>query len=190
MDVEGGKQQKKENLTNHDTRCRGLSEEERGLIKQSAVYRIAFVIAKFMDRYLVDPVVGLLFPVVGDFITSIFIIPFIYISLFRIRSLPLTLAIIFNTLRDIAIGLIPFWIGAVCDFFNRSNIQNMKLIIGFVEGNQKIIDEVNRKAVWMGVLIVVCCILICLLLLLVGKIFEVFGYGLGWLSGFVNYHPI
>ena len=69
-------------------------------------------------------------------------------------------SIMFNVLRDMAIGLIPFWVGNILDFFNRAYLQNCRLIVGFVEDDREIIREVNRKAFWMGVGIVVCCILI------------------------------
>lgn len=59
----------------------------------------------------------------------------------------MTLAVIFNILRDVALGLIPFYIGDIIDFCNRAYLQNCKLIVGFVEDDQEVINEVNRKAV-------------------------------------------
>lgn len=41
------------------------------------------------------------------------------------------------------------------DVFNRSYLQNMRLIVGFVEGDKKIVAEVNGKAVGTAVFIVV-----------------------------------
>ena len=99
-------------------------------------------------------------PGFGDFLTSLLVWPFIYVAAFKVRSLPLTLAVIFNVLRDIAIGLIPFWIGDILDAFNRGYLQNCRLIVGFVEDDQEVIDEVNGKAWWMGVLIVLFCFII------------------------------
>lgn len=107
-----------------------------------------------------DPILGFFIPGLGDALTSIFVLPFIYVSIFQIRSLPLTLAIIFNILRDVAFGLIPFWIGDFIDVFNRAYIQNSKLIVGFVEDDKKVIEEVNRKAFWTGILIVIFCLII------------------------------
>ncbi|WP_158608746.1 DUF4112 domain-containing protein [Neisseria weixii] len=44
------------------------------------------------------------------------------ISLFKTRSIPLTLVVIFNSLLDLLIGLIPV-IGTALDFFHRLQTQ-------------------------------------------------------------------
>ena len=94
-------------------------------------------IADWMDRFYVDAIVGLAAPYgVGDLIMALFSLVYMYFSLFILHSIPLTLAIVNNTLRDIAIGLIPFFIGDVLDFFHQSNRQNMRLIEGFVNGGE------------------------------------------------------
>ena len=91
------------------------------------------------------------------------------------RSLPLTLAVIYNSLVDIVIGLIPFWIGNICDFFHRSYLKSLRQIVGFVEDDREVIDEVNRNAVKMGILIVVFCFIIYLLVALAIEIVEWIG---------------
>lgn len=139
-------------------------------IKSSRSYRLAERIAKWMDRYYLDAVLGLLLEGVGDFLTQLLTLPYIYVSAVKIRSLPLTLAVIYNALRDLAIGLIPFYVGDVLDVFNKSYIRNFKLIAGFVNGDRSVISEVNRKAVRMGVLIVALCVLIYFLVLLTIKV--------------------
>lgn len=101
-------------------------------------------------------------------------LPYIYVSAVKIRSVPLTLAVIYNALCDIAMGLIPFYIGDVIDVFNKSFVQNFKLIVGFVEDDKKIISEVNRKAVRMAVLIVMLCVIIYFLVLLTIKVMTWF----------------
>ena len=127
-------------------------------------------IAKWMDSYYLDAVLGLLLEGVGDFLTQLLTLPYIYVSAVKIRSLPLTLAVIYNALRDLAIGLIPFYVGDVLDVFNKSYIRNFKLIAGFVDGDRSVISEVNRKAVRMGMLIVALCVLIYFLVLLTIKV--------------------
>ena len=97
--------------------------------------------------------------------------------------MPLTLAVIYNGLRDIAIGLIPLWIGNILDFFNRSYLQNIRLIVGFVEDDKEIISEVNRKAVKSAIMIGVFCFIIYLLVLLVIKVAGWIGDAFGWLGG-------
>lgn len=134
-------------------------EERRMDIELSTSYQMTQTIARWMDKYFLDPLIGLISGL-GDALSSLLVFPFIYVAAVKVRSLPLTLAVIFNVLRDMAIGLIPFWVGNILDFFNRAYLQNCRLIVGFVEDDREIIREVNRKAFWMGVGIVVCCFLI------------------------------
>ena len=134
-------------------------EERRMDIELSTSYQMTQPIARWMDKYYLDKLIGLI-PGLGDTLSSLLVFPFIYVAAVKVRSLPLTLAVIFNVLRDMAIGLIPFWVGNILDFFNRAYLQNCRLIVGFVEDDREIIREVNRKAFWMGVGIVVCCFLI------------------------------
>lgn len=136
-------------------------------IEQSLSYRTVQSISKWMDKYFLDPLIGFFAPGIGDALTSLLVVPFIYVAACKIRSLSLTLAIIFNVLRDMAIGLIPFWIGDILDVFNRAYLQNCRLIVGFVEDDREIIHEVNRKAVWTGIMILVLCIIIYYLVKLV-----------------------
>ena len=122
-------------------------------------------IADWMDRFYVDAIVGLAAPYgVGDLIMALFSLVYMYFSLFILHSIPLTLAIVNNTLRDIAIGLIPFFIGDILDFFHKSNRQNMTLIEGVVSGDRATIHEVNAKAVQSVVMIIVLIIIITLML--------------------------
>lgn len=164
---------------------RQKKEQDRMRIEESTSYRMTVGIAKYMDKYYIDPIVGFIFPGAGDFLTSVFVVPYIYVSLVHIRSIPLTLAVIFNILKDILIGLIPFYIGAVCDFLNRGYLQNMRLISGFVEDDKEIINDVNKKAVWMAILIVVFCFLIYLLVGLIIKLAEEIGSLWDWLIGLI-----
>ncbi len=135
-------------------------------IEESTSYKMIKWISTLMDKYLLDPVIGM-FPVVGDILSTLTTLPFIYVSLFKVRSIPLTLAIIANALIDVLIGIIPYWLGNLLDIFNRSNLRNFKLITGFVEGDEEIIHKVNKSAIWMVVIIVVVCIAIGLLISLV-----------------------
>lgn len=124
------------------------------------LYRLIRTIKNVMDRYWLDPLVGLLFPTAGDIFSSIMMLPFLIVSLFRIKSIPLTLAIVYNMLTDMLLGIIPLWIGDLLDIFSRSYTKNFRLIVGFVEGDPKIIREVNRKAVLTAVGILLLCVLI------------------------------
>lgn len=124
------------------------------------LYRLIKTIKNVMDRYFLDPLIGLLFPTAGDIFSSVMMLPFLAVSLFRIKSIPLTLAIIYNMLTDMLLGIIPLWIGDLLDIFSRSYTKNFRLIVGFVEGDQEIIREVNRKAVLTAVGILLLCLLI------------------------------
>ena len=117
-------------------------------LENSASYRAVVGISRVCDTWMLDPIIGII-PGMGDALTTLLAFPAIYVSLFKIRSIPLTLACIFNTTLDFLLGSIPFFIGNICDFFYRSFRKNLKLIQGFVEDDRAVIAEVNRKAFWM-----------------------------------------
>lgn len=114
-----------------------------------------------MDKCYLDPILGfvpMLDSIVGLLCTGVFV----YVSLFKLRSLSLTLAVIYNFLRDTAIGLVPV-VGDVADFFCRSYVRNQRLIEGFAYGDKQVIKNVKGQAGKMMLLSVVCTILIVLL---------------------------
>ena len=97
---------------------------------------------------------------VGDVLSSFLAIPFIYFALVQVKSIPLTLAVICNVLKDALLGSIPFFIGDIIDVFNRSYVANLRLITGYVNDDKEVIHEVNRKATWSAIFIVILCVLI------------------------------
>lgn len=154
-------------------------EKAQEKLKKSQSYAAMQRIADWMDRFYVDAIVGMALPYgIGDIIMAVFSLVYIYFSLVVLHSIPLSLAIVNNTLRDIAIGLIPFFIGDILDFFHKSNRQNMLLIEGFVSGDRTTIHEVNAKAVQSIVMIIVLIIIIALQLrmyyLIVSSVFGFF----------------
>ncbi|MCR5573247.1 MAG: DUF4112 domain-containing protein [Bacteroidaceae bacterium] len=132
-------------------------------VKDLKSYKLIETIAKVMDNYYVDPLLGLV-PTVGDAVSSLLTLPYLYFSIFKLKSIPLTLALLCNMLIDFAMGVIPFWIGDILDFFNHSYIKNYKLIMGYVEGDKEMIKRVDRRAWWMAAMIVVLCLIIWLLI--------------------------
>ena len=60
--------------------------------------------------------------------------------------------------------MIPFFIGDVIDVFHRANTKNMAMIHGFVDGNEIVIKEVNRKAIQSTVVLIILLLLIALLI--------------------------
>lgn len=132
-------------------------------VKSLKSYKLIESISKVMDKYYIDPLLGLV-PTIGDAVSSILTLPYLYFSVFKLHSIPLTLALLCNMLIDFAMGLIPFWIGDILDFFNHSYVKNYTLITGYVEGDEEMIRKVNRRAWWMVLFIAILCLLIWLLI--------------------------
>lgn len=150
---------------------RQRKEEKLRELQESDSYKLISFITTLADKYFLDPIIGL-FPVVGDFITSVVGLPFIYVTLVKIKSIPLTLAVIYNYLIDMLLGCIPFWIGDILDIFNRAHIKNMKLITYYVQDDKETVNEVNSKALRTTILIVILCIVIYYTIKLVSGMLE------------------
>lgn len=113
-------------------------------IAHSRSYHLSKQLSLYLDDYYLDGVIGLI-PIVGQFVSQLFNVVFIYVALIKLRSIRLTLVVIFNGLVDIAIGLIPL-LGPVLDFWNKSYKRNFELIEGFIAGNSQVVQQVNRQA--------------------------------------------
>lgn len=148
-----------------------MTNEKQEIIRNSASYKLVHAIALWMDRCLLDPLIGLVLPGFGDALTSVFAVPYLYLSIVKLKSIPLTLAIVCNILLDVLIGIIPY-IGVVGDVFKRAFTRNAALIKGYVEGDKAIMQEIDRKAVGMAFLIVILCGLIYAMVLAAVKIVE------------------
>ena len=155
--------EKEENVVseaiNKEELRRKRKEEKLRELQESDSYQLIEFITTLCDKYFLDPIIGLI-PVVGDFITSVVGLPFIYVTLVKVRSFPLTLAVIYNYLIDMLLGCIPFFIGDVIDIFNRAHIKNMKLITHYVQDDKATVNEVNSKALRTAFLIVILSIVI------------------------------
>ena len=131
----------------------------------SRFYRTLQRIARWMDTYYLDPILGFLLPAgIGDFVSALMAIPFIVFSLFVAKSIPLTLAIINHTLWDIFIGLIPFFVGDVLDVFSRPYRRNLRLIEGYLAGDKSTIRHLQKHVAITLFAILLCCILIYFML--------------------------
>ena len=146
-------------------------QEKKEKLLNSRLYQSMQGVTQWMDRYNLDGVAGIIPGGIGDIITASFAVVHVYFSAFRLRSVPLTLAILNNTLRDIFLGLLPFFVGDVIDFFHKSNKRNMVLIDGFLNNDETIISEVNHKARQAAVVLVALVVGIMLLI-----------WGLIWLT--------
>lgn len=142
-------------------------------LENSRSYRLCKSITYLMDKCFLDPLLGfvpLLDSMIGVMCTTVFV----YVSLIKVRSVSLTLAVIYNFLRDTAIGLVPV-VGDVADFFNRSYVRSQRLIDGFAYGDEQVVKKVNSQAGLMLLLSLVSVILI-----------VVFGYLAAQLLGFLG----
>ena len=145
-----------------------MNKDEKRLLQRkrlmdNKIYQTMNDITRYMDRYYLDAIIGII-PGWGDVITMFCVVPFIYFSTRVIKSIPLTLAIINNALRDVLLGMIPFFIGDVIDVFHRANTKNMAMIQGFVDGNVTVTKEVNQKAIQSAVILIILLILIALMI--------------------------
>ena len=118
-------------------------EAKRQQMMSMPSYRLMVKTSTYMDKYFLDPILGFILPVgVGDALSSVLAFPFVYYSLCVVKSIPLTLAVIYNILMDVLIGAIPFCIGDLLDVFKRSYIENLRLITGYIEDDKEIINKV------------------------------------------------
>lgn len=148
-----------------------MTNEKQEIIRNSVSYKLVHAIALWMDRRLLDPLIGLVLPGFGDALTSVLAVPYLYLSIVKLKSISLTLAIVCNILLDVLIGIIPY-IGVVGDVFKRAFTRNAAMIKGYVEGDRAIMQEIDRKAVGMAFLIVILCGLIYAMVLAAVKIVE------------------
>ena len=149
-------------------------DEKRQLQRQrlmdNRAYRTMQGLTRYMDRYYLDALLGVI-PGWGDAIALVSVVPFVYFSLKIIKSIPLTLAVLNNALRDVLLGMIPFFVGDIIDIFHRANTKNLAMIQGFVDGDAAVIKQVNQRA-WQSAIV-----LILLLLLIVLMIWLLISFG-------------
>lgn len=145
--------------------------DRRQRLMNNKVYRAMSGLTRYMDRYYLDALIGII-PGWGDAFAALCVVPFVYFSSCVIKSVPLTLAVINNALRDVLLGMMPFFVGDIIDVFHRSNTKNMSMIQGFVDGDQAIIKEVNRRALQSAVVLVLLLLLIALMVWLLVTLFR------------------
>ena len=150
-------------------------------IEMSSSYSMIKGIKIILDDWYVDGIVGLVIPGgIGDALSGSLSLPYLYISMFKVRSFPLTLAVLYNMLLDVILGMIPFFVGDVIDFFNKSFKRNYRLIVGFVEDDQETIRQVKRKSVYF----------LFMILIFIGLIYLLFVLGamlINWIRGLIGW---
>lgn len=148
-------EQEKINLSlQKEEQRRQKKELARQKLEGETSYKLVKGLSFVMDKCFGDALVGFFLPGLGDIISATVTVPYLYVSLFKIRSIPLTLAILYNMMLDFLVGLVPY-IGDLLDVFYRSYVKNYQLIVGFVEDDEDVIKDVNRSAKWFAVMIAV-----------------------------------
>jgi len=149
-------------------------EIRKEALRNSKLYHHIKKVTQLADGYYLDFVIGLIPGGFGDILGGLFSLSHVYFGLFKLRSVPLTLALLNNMLRDVFLGMLPFYVGDAIDFFYKSNKKNMALIDGFLNDDKDIIHQVNKKAIQAAIvfflLIAGIMLLLGLLVLLANKI--------------------
>lgn len=151
-------------------------------VRNSGSYALSKFTAEYFDDLInigpihigLDPIIGFFLPGFGDILTQVTSVPAIYCALFELHSIPLTLACIYNSLKDWLVGLFP-GLGDILDCFVRSNRANFRLLNGFVDDDPAIKDEVNSKAAVTAVLIIILGLLIYGVICIIGSVFDFIG---------------
>lgn len=178
-DIFDKEQQEAERAAAKGAEIERKKREKREKLEKDPTYNACTKICKWMDTFYLDPILSIIPGGVGDIISQTLTVPFIYVAATKIKSLPLTLAIIYNSLVDMLIGAIPI-LGDVWDIFHKSHKKNYKLLNGFIEEDTNIKRQVNKDATKCGVWIVILLVLLCLVIWLVG---QFAGYVWDHLSG-------
>ena len=137
--------------------------QRRQRLMDNKAYQTMDGLTRYMDRYYLDALIGVI-PGWGDAIALLCVVPFVYFSSRVIKSIPLTLAVLNNVLRDVLLGMIPFFIGDIIDIFHRANTQNMRMIQGFVDGDETVIRQVNRRALQSVIVLIILLLLIAIMI--------------------------
>ena len=155
---------KKERALAKEEKRREKKELARQKLETEWSYKMVKGVSFLMDKCFADAVLGLFLPGVGDFLTIVLSFPFLSVALFKIKSIPLFLAILYNIVLDCFIGLTPI-VGDILDVFYRSYVKNYRLIVGFVEDDAEVIDEVRRSA-WKSAIMILLLGVACFFLYL------------------------
>lgn len=115
--------------------------------------------AKKYDDWFLDPILGMISPTFGDVISAAAVLPCLYVAIVKIKSFRLAVAIVFVTIIDILVGLIP-GIGDIVDALHKSNKKSGRWVAGYMDNDPKTIREVNRYVLWGGLLILAIIIFV------------------------------
>ena len=95
MDFSKEDRQREEALAREQWR-EAEKQAKREALMNTTSYRVMDKTA-YMDKFCLDPIIGLIPGGIGDVLSSALAMPFIYFALVQVRSIPLTLAVICNS---------------------------------------------------------------------------------------------
>lgn len=130
-----------------------MKEKRRLELIDSSEMRTIEVISKWMDNRFLDPIIGFFIPGFGDVITTIVALPYLNFTLFKCRSLSLTIVVLCHFILDILVGLFPV-IGDIVDACHKAYAKNARIIRNWVYGDSETIKHVRKMALWFLLLTV------------------------------------
>lgn len=145
-------------------------EKQTNALTSSASFKFVHYAKRYDDLYL-DPIVGFFIPGFGDLLSSVTILPALYVAFFKLHSIKLVIAILTAVVTDVLCGIVPI-VGDLIDTFYKSNKIACRLIVGYIEGDEDIKIEINKRAVWGIIAIVVIGVLLYTCYTLVMSIYH------------------
>lgn len=134
---------------------RALKERERDQLRREEIERNSLYKTLIKGAFgfdVADAVLGFL-ETIGDVLSGLLALTYVYLSLFVVRSLRLTVAVLGVAFVDLLMGLVP-GIGTLLDVVFCGNYINRTMIKGYVEGDEKMRRRVNIVSV-VSLLIIV-----------------------------------
>ncbi|MFV0290972.1 MAG: DUF4112 domain-containing protein [Mangrovibacterium sp.] len=147
-------------------------------IELTKSYRLMLFAEKVFDGYYLDPIFTILSYIPGllPIVQTICLLVYfnsIYCALAVVKSFRLTLIVVYEALLDILVGIIPVF-GIILDFTNKGHTKIARYVMGYVEGDRKIIREINGSTAKAIFGIAVFAILIYLIIVTIGAIMKWF----------------
>lgn len=139
-------------------------------LSRSTAYKYVWIAKKYDDWFL-DPIVGFFLPEFGDILSSIAILPAFYIALNKIKSIKLAYAILIIGAIDMLVGAIPT-VGDIVDAFYKANKKAARWIVGYVEKDYSVKEEVNQTVIWGSVVLVILIALVYLCISLIMGLYH------------------
>lgn len=149
--------------------------ERQQALANSPAYQSVRNLSVWLDKYHIDGAIGLIPGGVGDVLMAFFSLAHLYFAAVKLKSVPLSLAVMNNCLRDVLMGMIPFFVGDVIDFFHKANLRNMQLIDGYVNNDTRVIHAIQRKAISMFFMLLLFVAAIALMFVLLWKLTQWLG---------------